>query len=78
MWKQSHPILATRLRLYMSLVVPVLLYTSETWTTTKVDLAHLQAFHMRCQHRILNVHWYDRVKNAALPVKKGFLTSVLL
>ena len=55
-WRQSHLSLATRLRLYMSLVVPVLLYASETWTITKHDLARLQAFHMGCQRRILGIH----------------------
>ena len=31
---------------------------------TKADTAHLQAFHMRCQRRILGVRWFDKVKNA--------------
>ena len=65
-WHQSHLTLTTRLRLYMSLVVPVLLYGSETWTTTKADIARLQAFHMRCQRRILGVHWYDHITNVAI------------
>jgi len=50
----------------MSLVFLILLYASETWTTTSADLAHLQAFHMRCQRRILNVHWYERVANISI------------
>jgi len=39
----------TKLRLYSTLVLPVLLYASETWTTTKQDLARLQDFHMKSQ-----------------------------
>lgn len=66
LWHQSHLALTTRLRLYMSLIVPILLYASETWTTTKLDLAHLQAFHMRCQRQILNIHWFDKVRNTEI------------
>ena len=40
---------------YQACIVPVLLYGSETWTLLKVDLKHLEAFHMRCQRRILGV-----------------------
>ena len=53
-----------KMRLYMSLVVPVLLYGLETWTVNKVVLGMLQAFHMRCQRQILGVHWYDMVRNS--------------
>ena len=48
----------------MTLIVPMLLYASETWTSTKADLSHLQAFHMRCQRRILGVRWFHKIKNA--------------
>ena len=47
-WNQARLSLATKLRLYMTLIVPILLYASETWTVNKVDLDRLQAFHMRC------------------------------
>jgi len=65
-WSVSHLTLTTRLCLYMSLVVPVLLYASETWNTTGSDLARLQAFHMRCQRLIIGVHWYEHVTNIAV------------
>ena len=46
-WRQPHLLLATKLHdcKYMTLIVPMLLYASETWTSTKVDLNHLQEFH---------------------------------
>jgi hypothetical protein len=55
--------LNTGFRLYMSLIVPVLLYACETWTITKDGLDRLQAFHMRCQRQILNIRWFDKDKN---------------
>ena len=48
-WRQPHLLLATKL--YMIFIAPMLLYASETWTSTKVDLNHLQAFQMGCQRR---------------------------
>ena len=65
-WHQRHLSLPTKLRLYNTLVLPVLLYASETWTTTKLDLARLQAFHMRSQRYILGVRWQDHVSNAEI------------
>ena len=70
-WSQSHLSTATKLRLYMTLIVPILLYASETWTVNKVDLDRLQAFHMRCQRRILNVRWFDKIKNVIISSRTG-------
>ena len=70
-WRQPTLLLATKLRLYMTLIVPILLYASETWTSTKADLSHLQAFHMRCQRRILGVRWFHKVKNADIARQTG-------
>ena len=55
----------------MSLVVPVLLYSSETWTVTQSEMNRLQAFHMRCQRSILNVKWSDRVRNTDISLRTG-------
>ena len=38
---------------------------------TKADAAHLQAFHMRFQRRILGVRWFDKVKNAVITRRTG-------
>ena len=36
----------------------------EQRTSVKTDLDYLLAFHMRCQRRILGVHWFHKIKNA--------------
>ena len=59
----------------MSLIVPILFYASETWTLTKADTAHLQAFHMRCPRRLLGVRWFDKVKNVEITRRTAFFTS---
>ena len=70
-WNQARLSLAIKLRLYMALIVPILLYASETWTVNKVDLDRLQAFHMRCQWRILGVRWFDKIKNVTISSSNG-------
>jgi hypothetical protein len=35
------------------------------------DLNHLQSFHMRCQRRILHVHWFQKIKNADITRRTG-------
>ena len=77
-WRQPRLALQTKIRLYMSLIVPILLYASETWTLTKADTAHLQAFHMRCQRRLLGVHWFDKVKNVEITRRTGLSHLLLL
>jgi len=63
-WQQSRLSLATKLRVYNSLVLSVLLYGCETWTILKTDERKLEAFHMSCQRRILRIRWFHRVTNA--------------
>ena len=69
-WKQN---LTThlKLKLYSSLVLPVLLYASDTWTILEADARRLQSFHMQCQRRILNIRWYDLVSNVSVAEKTG-------
>ena len=71
-WKQEHLSLQTKLRLYNSLVVPVLLYGSDTWTLTNQELPRLQAFHMRNQRLILSIKWHDRIRNVEVAKRTGF------
>jgi hypothetical protein len=63
-WRQKNLSLKTKLKIYMSVVLPVLIYGSETWTLRKVDSARVQAFHMTCQRRILGVKWQQHITNA--------------
>jgi len=65
-WRQQRLSLSTKLRIYVSLVLSVVLYGSETWTMRKTDNDRVQSFHMQSQRRILGVKWYDKITNAAI------------
>ena len=75
-WRQQRLSLATKLRLYNTLMVSVLLHGAETWTLLQSDEQKLEAFHMTCQHRILGVRWYNFVQNTVIAERTG-LDSLL-
>jgi len=54
-WSQSKLSIATKLRIYTTCVLSILLYGSETWTLTQADWKKLDSFYLRCQRRILHI-----------------------
>ena len=70
-FKNKRLSLSTKLRIYNSCVLPVLLYVSEALTLLREDGRRLQAFDMRCQRRILGIRWFDRVTNEAVVQQTG-------
>jgi len=65
-WSNKQLSLQTKLNLYNSLVLSILLYGSEAWTLTASWEQHLDAFDTKCLRRILGLHWYDFVPNATV------------
>ena len=53
----------TKLRLYKTLVKPVLLYGAEAWKMTQADNKKLDTFQSKCLRRILQIKWQDHVSN---------------
>ena len=63
-WKNRNLQTRTKLAVYKSMVLSVLLYGSETWTLYKRDVRYLDRFHLQCLRRILGIQWSDKVPNA--------------
>jgi len=74
-WRQTRLQLQTKLCLYQTCILSILLYGSETWTLLQEDLRKLEAFHMRCQRMILGIRWHDFVRNTEV-VDRTNLPSV--
>jgi len=62
-WKSSIR-LETKLRLYQTYIVPVLMYECETWATTKYLLSCLDAFDTWALCKILRIPYTRHVSNA--------------
>ena len=54
---------ATKMRVFRTLVMSVLLYGAETWTITQKDLRKLRTFHLKCLRDILGVTRWDKIRN---------------
>ena len=59
-------ILSTRLRLYKTLVKPILLYNCGTWGITKNETEKLDAFHRKHLRRLLGIRWPTKITNDSL------------
>ena len=56
----------TKIRLYRTLVIPVLLYASETWTIKADEQRKLEAFENKCFRRMLRVSYVEHRTNASI------------
>ena len=66
-WKRKWKVkLSTRIKLYNTLVKPILLYNCGTWGLSKTDQNKLNSFHRRQLRRILGVKWPHRISNIKL------------
>ena len=63
LWKDRGIKLQTKISVYLSIIIPTLLYASETWTLYRKHINLLDAFHMRCLRSILGVSLKDKLTN---------------
>ena len=65
-WKSAKYSTKTKLRIFNSNVIAVLLYCAEMWRTTEKDDEKLDTFHRKCLRRIMKIHWPEKVSNKDL------------
>jgi len=65
-WRSSQYNTSTKLKLYQSCVISVLLYGSECWRMTATELNRLRSFHTTCLRRILRIFWPEKISNEDL------------
>ena len=70
-WRSNIYSLRTKIRLFKTLVRPVLLYGAECWRMTKLDLGRVSAFHNRCLRRICRIFWPNIISDKDLYIKTG-------
>ncbi len=62
-WRSGQLSKNTKIRIFKSNVIAVLLHGCETWRITKRDEAKLDTFLHKCLRRILRIYWPMRVSN---------------
>jgi len=65
-WSQKRLSLKTKLCIYQTCILSIVLYGLEAWMLLSKDFKRLQAFYMQCQRRILGVVWKDIVCNTTV------------
>ena len=65
-WTSSSLSLALQMRLYNSLIISIITYSSASWTLAKAQKKRLDAFNTKSLRRIVGVRWYDYVTNASI------------
>ena len=58
--------LPTKLHLLKAMVLPVVMYGCESWTTKKAEGQRIDAFELRCWRRLLRVPWTARRSNQSI------------
>ena len=62
-WRSGQLSKNTKIRIFKSNVIAVLLYGCETWRMTKRDEAKLDTFLHKCLRRLLKIYWPMKVSN---------------
>lgn len=65
-WKQRTLSLKTKLCIYNSMVICILMYGSESWTLTLDLTRHLDAFDCKGLRRVLGSAWHDHIPNSII------------
>ena len=65
-WKSSAISIKTKIRIFKSNIIGVLLYGAESWKVTKVIVHRLDVFQTKCLRRILKVFWPNTISNKDL------------
>ena len=66
MWKSSNIQGRTKVRIFNSNVLSVLLYGAEWWRITKADSHRLSVFQTSCLRKICKIYWPVRISNQKL------------
>ena len=71
LWTSSRLSLALKMRLYNSLIISIITYSSASWTLTKAQKKRLDAFNTKALRRIVGVRWHDYITNASILIRTG-------
>ena len=73
-WKNSQLTYKTKIKIFISNVISVLLYGCECWRMTKTDEKKLDAFLHKSLRRMFKMYWPMRVKNEEVRARAGLET----
>ena len=60
-WTRRGLSTSTKIEVYHAVVIPSLLYSSESWTVYSRHVKQMNSFHMRCLRKLLRIQWFDHI-----------------
>ena len=66
LWKSTKYSKTTKIRVFNSNVMSVLLYGAEMWKLNESDITRLETFQRKCLRRVLRIFWPMKVSNEEL------------
>ena len=70
-WNENGMSLATKLKLFNSIVISVLLYGCESWKGLKEIENRVRRFESTCLRKIMDIQWFDHVSEDELRIMTG-------
>ena len=62
-WGSTNLTIKTKVRMFNTLVKPILLYGAETWRSTVTTMKKIQTFVNTCLRKILRIRWPNTISN---------------
>ena len=84
LWDQRGIHLKTKMKVYRAIVIPTLLYSSETWTLYRRHIKRLDMVQQRHLRQLMDISWKDHVSNfqvlerAGMPSVEEMITTCQL
>ena len=70
-WKTNKISKRSKIRLFKSNVLSVLLYAAESWKVTKSICQMLEVFQNKCLRKIMRIYWPNKISNTDLHERTG-------
>ncbi|XP_076053550.1 uncharacterized protein LOC143032567 [Oratosquilla oratoria] len=61
----------TKIAVYKSICLSILLYSSETWVPYRGHIKTLERFHISCLQKILGLKWWHRIPHTEIRMRAG-------
>ncbi len=68
--------ITTKMITIQTMIIPILIYGSETWTLLKKEIDKLEVFQMRCLRQILGVTRLNRLRNETVRRQCGDQSTI--
>nr|VZI34994.1 unnamed protein product [Spirometra erinaceieuropaei] len=73
-WHRHGLQLSTKMKMYKAVILPTLMYRTDTWTVYKKQVLRLSHLHLSCLLRILKLRWQDRIPDTDVLEQTGILS----